>query len=43
MLNLYPQRATNPNNINKICDKYILANNINEISKLLNNYDNPVI
>lgn len=43
MLNLYPQRATNPNDMHKICNECILAENIKEISNLLSKYDNPTI
>lgn len=43
MLNLYPQRATNPNDMHEICDQYILSENTKAISKLLSQYDNPTI
>jgi len=43
MLNLYPQRATNPNDMHKECDECLLAENIKEISKLINKYENPTI
>lgn len=43
MLNLYPQRATNPNDIHKVCDQCIQSENVKEIANLLNKYENPTI
>jgi hypothetical protein len=43
MLNLYPQRATNPNDMHIVCDDCILSDNVNEISGLLDKYEYPVI
>ena len=39
MLNLYPQRATNPDNLHENINQDYLQQNISEIQKLLNGFD----
>ncbi len=41
MLNLYPQRATNPNDMHRSCDVAALQDNIREISRIIQQYDQP--
>jgi hypothetical protein len=43
MLNVYPQRATNPNDLHKTINTSIHKENINQISNLLQSIQNPTI
>jgi hypothetical protein len=43
MLNIYPQRATDPNNIHKDFDILIHESNLTMINKLLSELQNPTI
>lgn len=43
MLNIYPQRATNPNDLHINCDKQLHNDNITEIRNLLINFNNSDI
>lgn len=43
MLNVYPQRTTNPNDLHINCDKQLHNDNINEIRNLLFNFNNADI
>ncbi|MGN0507786.1 MAG: DUF1643 domain-containing protein [Christensenellales bacterium] len=40
MLNIYPQRATNPNNLHLQCDKNLIATNKLIIENMMNKYPN---
>jgi hypothetical protein len=43
MLNIYPQRATNPNGIHKELDLIIHEKNLRFINQLLSEYESPII
>ena len=43
MLNIYPQRSTNPNEIDIKFNKRIHRNNLIHIKKILSSYDEPTI
>lgn len=43
MLNIYPQRATNPNDIENICHSEYHQKNIDFINRYLSKYDKPKI
>lgn len=43
MINVYPQRATNPNNLHSNCDMQLHSNNLTEIKNLLNTFTNADI
>ena len=43
MINVYPQRATNPNNLHLNCNQQLHRANINEISNLLATFNNADI
>lgn len=43
MLNVYPQRATNPNNLHLICDDDLCASNIAYIKRVLSEFTNSDI
>lgn len=40
MINVYPQRATNPNDLHLKCDEQLHSDNINEIRNLLIRFNN---
>lgn len=40
MLNIYPQRATNPNNLHLQCDKNFIATNMLIIENMMKKYQN---
>jgi len=42
MLNLYPQRATNPNDLHLELDSEIYSQNLNEIKELLSKHKNAI-
>ncbi len=43
MLNVYPQRATNPSNLHKRCNKQLHNTNLNEIRNILITFSNSDI
>lgn len=43
MLNLYPQRATNPNNMHSCCNNELSAINAEQVAKIVSGYKNPVL
>lgn len=43
MLNVYPERATNPNDLAREMDEEIHARNIRHIRKIFRDYQNPVV
>lgn len=43
MINVYPQRTTNPNNLHLTCDLRLHTENLNEIKKLLQTFHNADI
>jgi hypothetical protein len=43
MLNLYPERATNPNDLSREIDEHIHARNIHHIGKIFRDYANPTV
>ena len=43
MINVYPQRATNPNGLDKNCNEQLHKDNINEIRNLLTTFTNADI
>lgn len=43
MMNVYPQRATNPNNLHLNCNAQLHNDNMSEIRKILNSFNNADI
>ena len=43
MINVYPQRATDPNNLHSNCNTQLHSDNLNEIKDLLNTFKNSDI
>lgn len=43
MLNLYPQRATNPNDMNLVCNEEYRKLNVKEFEKIIKEISNPVV
>lgn len=43
MINVYPQRATNPNSLHLNCDTQLHNDNINELNNVLNTFNNADI
>ena len=43
MINIYPQRATNPNNLHPNCNNQLHFSNLNEIQSLLTTFTNADI
>lgn len=43
MLNLYPQRSTDPNGLHKVCDKEVYQNNLKVIKSILENLPDAIL